>query len=669
MGEKADGSGAVAGGSLGTVEPKSVLFVGLTQNGKSRLIKSMLSYGGRDDLADRVSIGRGNLSETSSCAAYELSMPMRRHRLVTAHNESGRDVDVKLGEDDINYNKVANPRDLREVTEPAEGALALRLIDTPGMGDSRNMRQQEARLEARRQQQQRQGGGRESAPAPAPMAAVLDERNKLGILAKLGELQYLHAVCFVVHRDTPYGNDLVQAARCVLGLLGELLAPAERADSSGRDGRKGVAFFVVHTYFMEPNRLGDECATRRIDFGTQVTAAVPAEHVFVNSVPEAGNEVESYLWHRAVAAMLRRIAQLPAVRVGGLSYPKSTQNLLHERGLVRALESYQAWLRNEASAFDHEISSLQDRVAAEEAVEDEWWVKCQEAEHKISELDTDALIEVSSIEATTGRNIAFGLGSQPFEFDVPWEIASVYKSCSHYGKFKHEHRDGGRYRVDLEAAWLEKAHGTVTISCRKREVHAEEIAELRTKADAFRQNWLAYSNRREEAERALKLVADRQTEERAAAEMMGQKSAAIQGGGAAYSVGEFQGRLKFFAADSVFAAACGHGLMHDPKVSPSSIPALKKMSMKSMRRDLGQQVPKRKKERKQEVEGGEDDAKARKEAAMKAAAVKAATQNLEANFGGDAMWFSVFAALLSERDKGTRRPAWARCAKTWRRPW
>ena len=53
---------------------KNIIFIGLTQNGKSSLVKQIHLYAKYTKTAEEVRIGGGNLSETQYCSTYQVKL-------------------------------------------------------------------------------------------------------------------------------------------------------------------------------------------------------------------------------------------------------------------------------------------------------------------------------------------------------------------------------------------------------------------------------------------------------------------------------------------------------------------------------------------------------------------------------------------------------------------
>lgn len=210
---------------------RNVIFCGMTQNGKSSLIQQILQYAGEHDLARSVGIGHGNISETQTCSLYDVDIPLKSHRLrqIDGPEEAkGRNGSHVIPGEDFDYDD-AEEYKLGQDVEDSGDMLALKLIDTPGLSDSGNT------------------------PSFTSSMRVVDERHKLRILLTLQQIEDVHAICFVVRRDTNFGGDFQALVKRMLSLL----------KFSVRSTAWNLQFHIIHTNIDVDDRSSGMCEIRR----------------------------------------------------------------------------------------------------------------------------------------------------------------------------------------------------------------------------------------------------------------------------------------------------------------------------------------------------------------------------------------------------------------------
>ena len=113
-------------------DEKVVVFVGCMANGKSSLIRSALEYAGHKVEADSVEVGIGNKSTTKTVFSYQITVDIKDHYL--KDNDGGI---VEADEDTDIY-------DLEPVSSRSNRHIHILMLDTPGLDDSDNLKEEEA---------------------------------------------------------------------------------------------------------------------------------------------------------------------------------------------------------------------------------------------------------------------------------------------------------------------------------------------------------------------------------------------------------------------------------------------------------------------------------------------------------------------------------------------
>lgn len=116
--------------------PINVLIIGPTQNGKSTLINRIRSLADHGD-TESARVGNGMISVTTRCSVYDLHVPITKYKLVDINNST----DVNIPDDEgelFEEDGIWDNKDM--VVQPIDDnapRLHIRLIDTPGLDDSR----------------------------------------------------------------------------------------------------------------------------------------------------------------------------------------------------------------------------------------------------------------------------------------------------------------------------------------------------------------------------------------------------------------------------------------------------------------------------------------------------------------------------------------------------
>ncbi|KAH7161106.1 hypothetical protein EDB81DRAFT_924450 [Dactylonectria macrodidyma] len=287
---------------------QNIIFIGMAQSGKSSLVKQILQYAGQDEMARRGERrrdggGRGNFSKTQTCCQYNVDVPLRTHRLLQVdgpEDASWQNGAYVVPGEDFKIDD-ADEFKLRHVIEDSGEYLQLRLIDTLGLSDSRDIGDSNSEMQG------------------------TDERYKMRILLTLQEVEDVHAICFVVQRYTHYGPDFQQMVRRMVSLL-----------VSVRSTALNLQYHVMHTHVGVDDPASDMCQIRQREFDRFGPAG--AIHHFVNNFPRRNFPLDDYFANNALSGFFKSLVTESSVKFSNLRYAKSPQDECNDQALVRALE-------------------------------------------------------------------------------------------------------------------------------------------------------------------------------------------------------------------------------------------------------------------------------------------------------------------------------------------
>src|SRR6266566_9341669 len=126
----------------------------------------MLEASGYEEEANGVHIGTfGNFSTTKECRSFAASIDINKH---TLKDENGEKCQFNLEKDEVEHLYELVPH-----SEPSGKHIHLKLIDTPGLDDSDNAKENE---------------GSNGSNGAGMKIRVVDERHKLAVLKTLANV-------------------------------------------------------------------------------------------------------------------------------------------------------------------------------------------------------------------------------------------------------------------------------------------------------------------------------------------------------------------------------------------------------------------------------------------------------------------------------------------------
>ncbi|KAF5581819.1 hypothetical protein FPCIR_9927 [Fusarium pseudocircinatum] len=338
-------------------EEKIVVLVGRTQHGKSSLIRSILDYGGFKKEADNVKIGGfGNDSTTKQTKQFAVCINLQRHVLM---DEDGNERNVDFDKDDL--------EDMYDFVPSAEATsdhIHLRILDTPGLDDSGNLKEAERAVNV---------GG-------SPQVRIIDERHKFSILRAISVLGRIHTVCFVLD----IGNNLGQSIQSQFREYLDIFTLSKLAAS----------FHFAHTKVDIDKRFLQKTRNRLAAVNETFGLTYNSSHHFIENLPDNGDEISVHFSNWGLSGLLRSISRHPAQLVTHLNYPKSDTQRLMDEILKSTLKMQEAEWLSEIDTLEAQKSqwtSTKRDVDKRASTEKASWKKVYE---QAEELDKTNLVQV-----------------------------------------------------------------------------------------------------------------------------------------------------------------------------------------------------------------------------------------------------------------------------------
>ncbi|KAF5684301.1 hypothetical protein FCIRC_4004, partial [Fusarium circinatum] len=300
-------------------EEKIVVLVGRTQHGKSSLIRSILDYSGFEKEADRVKVGSfGNNSTTKDTKQFAVCVNLQRH-VLTDGDGSERVVDFE--KDDIE-----DMYDFLPSTEATSDHVHLRILDTPGLDDSDNLKEAEKAVNA--------GGSLQ--------VRVIDERHKFSILRAISVLGKIHTVCFVLD----IGNSLGASIQSQFKEYLEIFALSKLAGS----------FHFAHTKVDIDKRFLDKTRNRPAAVDKTFNLVRSSSHHFIENLPDKDDEISIHFSNWGLSGLLRSVSAHRAQLITQLKYPKSDTQMLKDEILKSCLKTQEAEWASEIDTLEAQKS-------------------------------------------------------------------------------------------------------------------------------------------------------------------------------------------------------------------------------------------------------------------------------------------------------------------------
>ncbi|KAH7226939.1 hypothetical protein BKA60DRAFT_659752 [Fusarium oxysporum] len=338
-------------------EEKIVVLVGRTQHGKSSLIRSILDYSGFEKEADRVKVGSfGNDSTTKHTKQFAVCINLQRHVLMDG---DGIERIVDFRKDDIE-----DMYDFVPSTEATSDHVHLRILDTPGLDDSDNLREAEKAVNV---------GG-------SPQVRIIDERHKFSILRAISVLGKIHTVCFVLD----IGNNLGASIQSQFKEYLEIFTLSKLAAS----------FHFAHTKVDIDKRFLEKTCNRPAAVNKTFSLGYNSSHHFIENLPDKGDEISVHFSNWGLSGLLRSISRHQAQLVTQLNYPKSDAQRLMDEILKSTLKTQEVEWAGEIDTLEAQKSqwtSTKRDVDKRASTELKSWKKVHT---QAEELDMTTLVQV-----------------------------------------------------------------------------------------------------------------------------------------------------------------------------------------------------------------------------------------------------------------------------------
>ncbi|KAF3176087.1 hypothetical protein TWF225_008785 [Orbilia oligospora] len=360
-----------------TPDHKNIVVLGLTQNGKSSFVNSILRYAQLENTEAPI-IGNGSTSQTKDIRKYSTKINIRRYsvrrngqRTDLTHNSEGSRVVITYDNEGRVASQKYEPLTFKEsfgpetgerllitqefqqnirrlqaglvpdIPEPSGCFVKLNMYDTPGLSDSGGIKDLERDF-------MKQGYTEIEAKEAATKCTrnLIDEKNKLSIINTVNKMQVLHGVCIVVRDGKNFGQELKE--------LKSLVEPFRSISSN-------LNFYIIHTRVTNITMFQAK-TLNRIRMAEEFFK-LRATHFFVNNEPDLGDDehegdpLSQHFANRVLSDFLFELAEAPGVKVGTLQYQKADRIL--EEVVASSLRIYSSYLESTNRSLREKIQELQ----------------------------------------------------------------------------------------------------------------------------------------------------------------------------------------------------------------------------------------------------------------------------------------------------------------------
>ena len=441
-------------------EDKIVVFVGCTANGKSSLIRSILEYAGRRLEAKGVEVGMGSKSTTKTVSLYKTTVHIKDHYL---KDTNGCIVDVD--EDTDIY-------ELEPVASKSQRHVHLSMLDTPGLDDSDNLKDEEAR------------NGNASIAGSLQMRTV-DEMHKFAVLKALAEAGKIHAICFVLSIENTLGDATQRILKEYLTLF--------------QKSKLDKVYHFAHTYINVENMFGTKATNRpQVIEETFGIKKGTTKHHLIDNLPLHDDPISKHFADLALANFIKSLSCSPVQITDDVCYPKSDAHKSMDDDLIQSIDILDRRIKKEQLAFGHEIVQFKAskrplEVRAE--VEKTNWT---ELRTRFEELNTEELVEIGyqfkeeGAHLTSRTKLYFSLTAK-----APIRDYKLFETnnCVWSGMRNIKKGIDKHCSATLEASWLDSASGSIILLGWKKEALATEVAHAEKEKDDA---WSDYDKTRTE---------------------------------------------------------------------------------------------------------------------------------------------------------------------------
>lgn len=363
----------------------NVLLIGRTQNGKSCLVKSILSYGGYDNISKKVKRGNNNVSQTQIVSAYARKIELKTRQLKDKDGKS-----ITFSSKQVQQLQKAG---MKHYAVPSGRHVHLKLIDSPGLGDSNNYKAAAATF-------------KHKSITELSTLKVVDEQHKLEIMQRLLAEGTIHGVCFVIKWDELFSNSIQEDIKAYLDIFEESKLTA-------------MNYHVLHTAVLPASRSPESLNSRIMDF--QAAIDLPARHHFLDSDPDPEIPLEVYLSQLEINKLLDSLASNKPCLVPDLKYTKSAPQqsldadlrnlIMGQDGISKIVGTELDDLKKDARKANAQAISISQQLNRSR-------MRKHIKEEEIGKLDTDDLVDILEKPVKRGTSWKW-FGSSTIVFDIP----------------------------------------------------------------------------------------------------------------------------------------------------------------------------------------------------------------------------------------------------------
>ncbi|EPS35822.1 hypothetical protein H072_10727 [Dactylellina haptotyla CBS 200.50] len=483
-----------------TRDLKNIVVLGLTQNGKSSFIESVLDYSGSKPLTpSRPATGRGTYSETKNVSKYPVLVDIKRfimkrndQRVDIRHDSEGSIVTMTYDENDNCISRKAEPLEWVQKTHPTTktrydvaqnfrlspwellkglepqepsdsgSRLCLNMIDTPGLSDSSGIKTQIEEFI-------RSGMSAAEAEKAAFQASrnLVDEAHRLKIIQAISKISELHGVCLVIQRAKVFGEELAQLQLFV--------------DMFKSTGIK-VNYYIIHTKFTNTTMFQAPGLSRIKE--SEKFFGIQAEHFFINNRPDrTGDEpLSAHFADSELSRFFFHVHESPGVQACDLKFQKTDSSI--DVALSSTLKSYISSLQIEDKDIQKSIKLLDQQILISESKIESYKQEIDKWKAKRKEFDKPDDLEIEKRESWVDSSFWDQWPSVDFDISTRYTISRVWPSeagnrgqwisinASEYGKGTK------RCQARFKAGWNQKAGGVIVVYGHMRDVKADDIKTL-----------------------------------------------------------------------------------------------------------------------------------------------------------------------------------------------
>lgn len=451
-------------------EEKAVIFVGCTQNGKSSLIRAICDYGGYGVEAKEIGVGLGVISTTKDVSEFKVTIDIKDHYLKDAE---GRIIDV-----DENTELYECEPD----SSPSGKHIHLRMLDTPGLDDSSNERDDV---------NERQEKG---VDIDSQMRSV-DEKHKLAVLHALASLEKVHSVCFVLSLQNTIGKATQDIIR--------------QYSSIFEKSQLDASFHFAHTYVTVENMFDKKVITRpSIIEETFNVKAKRLEHHFIDNLPLEDDPISKHFADWAIADLLSSLIDETGQATTGIRYPKESPVYNKMDGdLKETLRILEHSRQIELSDQQTKSSRLQNSIKplkAKEDVQRQEWTKLLD-EYK--DLDTYDLVQIGFEHKSEPAHF-FSCSKVKFNISAKapirdWETSSKFPDSNWFGPDQST-KGTKSCEAALESnGWGGAVEGSVKLLGWKKEANSSTLVRLKKEEEDAYSEYQSTKSRIEQLEQQI----------------------------------------------------------------------------------------------------------------------------------------------------------------------